>query len=196
MKPLLVGITGGIGAGKSVVCKIFMTLGVPIYDADSRAKWLMKNDESLKQRIQELFGPESFLNNELDREFIGKKAFHNPQLLNELNGLVHPVVAQDFKTFTEQHAAVNYVIKEAALLIETGSYTSLDHLILVTAPLEVRLARVKKRDTHRTRQDIEAIISKQLSDDEKIPLSDTIIVNDNRTLLIPQVLKLHEQFNQ
>jgi dephospho-CoA kinase len=196
MKPLLIGITGGIGAGKSIVCKIFQSLGVPVYDADSRAKWLMSNDDDLKKQIVDLFGPASFLGNELNREWIGKQAFHDPELLKALNDLVHPAVANDFNAFIAQNSGAKYLIKEAALLIETGSYKTLNHVVLVTAPLDVRIRRVQARDAHRAVADIEAIIAKQLPDEEKIPVAHTIITNDGNSLLIPQVLRLHEQFSK
>jgi dephospho-CoA kinase len=196
MKPLLVGITGGIGAGKSVVCKIFQALSVPIYDADSRAKWLMNHNDSLKAKIINLFGFESYENDQLNREWMGKKVFQNTKLLKQLNSLVHPAVSEDFAEFVGNNSDAKYIVKEAALLIETESYKSLDYLILVTAPLALRIERVKVRDAHRTVEDIESIISKQLSDDEKIHLADTIISNDGVSLLIPQVLKLHEQFSE
>ena len=194
--PLLVGITGGIGAGKSIVCKIFQALGTPIYDADSRAKWLMNYDASLKEKIVNLFGPMSYIDGQLNRELIGKNAFGNPELLAQLNGLVHPAVAKDFEEFVKTNSTKKYVLKEAALLIETGSYRALDHLIVITAPLDIRIERVQTRDTHRSKADIESIISKQLSDDERIQKADTVINNDGNSLLIPQVLKLHEQFSK
>jgi len=194
-RPYAVGITGGIGAGKSVICKVFSTLGAPVYDADSRAKWLMTHSGQLRSEILRLFGPESFSSGTLDRAYIASRAFHQPGLLDQLNALVHPAVAADFDQWVTAHASVPYIIKEAALLIETGTYKDLDYLILVTAPAAVRLARVQARDTHRSTADIEAIMNKQLSDDEKITLADCILVNDGQSLMVPRILQLHEQFN-
>lgn len=185
-----VGITGGIGAGKSIVCRIFQTLGVPVYDADSRARILMNQHEAIKARVLELFGEESYQNGQLNRVHIGKIAFHQPELLDQLNVVVHPAVAEDFETWSNAQP-VSYVIKEAALLVETGSYKSLDHLIVVSAPIEVRTKRVLQRDLHRNEKDVKAIMERQTSEEEKTKLADTIIVNDESQLVIPQVLAIH-----
>jgi len=194
-RPFTIGITGGIGAGKSVVCKVFQKLGVPVYDADSQARWLMNHSKELKRSIQSLFGEKSFLSGELDRAWVASQAFHHPELLNQLNALVHPAVAADFEEWTIKNASAKYVIKEAALLFETGSYKQLDHVILVTAPVAVRTQRVRLRDSHRSVSDIEAIMNKQMSDVDKMPLADSILVNDGQSLLVPQILQLHEQFS-
>jgi len=194
-RPLLVGITGGIGAGKSVLTKIVETLGVPIYDADSRAKWLMSNSDNLKSAVRVLFGEESYVDGKLNREHIGSIVFHKPILLTQLNALVHPEVERDFNAWIEKNSSQPYLVKEAALLFETGSYAALDKIILVTASKELRLERVLARDPHRTEQDVEAIMRKQLSDEEKREKADIVLTNDGTTLLIPQILKLHEQFS-
>jgi dephospho-CoA kinase len=156
----------------------------------------MNNNDTLRQQVTQLFGPESYVNGDLNRELVGKKAFHNPDLLQQLNAFVHPAVAKDFAEFVSHNSSKKYVVKEAALLIESGSYKALDHLIVVTAPLDMRIRRVSARDEHRSVSDIEAIISKQLSDDERINKANTVIHNDGTSLLIPQVLKLHEQFSK
>ncbi len=185
-----VGITGGIGAGKSIVCNIFQILGVPVYDADSRAKLLMNEHQVIRARVLELFGAESYQNGELNRVHIGKIAFHEPELLEKLNLVVHPAVAEDFKNWSSAQQS-SYVIKEAALLVETGSYKSLDHLIVVSAPIHIRTRRVLQRDPHRNEKDVRAIIERQASEEEKAKLADTIIVNDESQLVIPQVLNTH-----
>ncbi len=195
-RPLLVGITGGIGAGKSIICRVFSTLGAPVYDADSRAKWLMNHSPDLQLGIQSLFGEKSFQNGQLNREWLATHVFHQPDQLAQLNTLVHPAVADDFRMWVHAHADHAYVVKEAALLFETGTYRELDHTILVTAPVAVRTARVQQRDPHRTAEDIAAIMAKQLTDEEKAPLASTILVNDGSTLLLPQLLKLHAQFSR
>jgi len=195
-KPLLVGITGGIGAGKSIICRVFSVLGVPAYDADSRAKWLMNHSPELLQNLRTLFGDESIVNGQLNRDWLAANVFHDEHKLAQLNALVHPAVAADFEQWVKQHAAHRYVIKEAALLFETGSYRALDYTILVTAPQATRTARVQQRDAHRTATDIAAIMAKQLPDEEKALLASTILVNDGQTLLLPQILKLHAQFSR
>jgi dephospho-CoA kinase len=194
--PLQIGITGGIGSGKSMVCKIFSVLGVPIYDADSRAKNLMTTDGILVEQIKKEFGSLSYNSQGvLNREYLSASVFNQPNKLEKLNSLVHPRVAVDFKKWVEEHSAFAYIVKEAALLFESGSYRTLDKIILVTAPEAMRIERVLTRDTHRTRADIESIIRNQLAEEEKKKKADYIIRNDERELMVPQVLKLHERFN-
>lgn len=195
-RPLLVGITGGIGAGKSVISKIFKSLGTPIYDADSRAKWLMSHSENLTSSVQVLFGEDSYQDGELNRKHIASLAFHKPKLLTQLNALVHPEVERDFGNWVLENSSNPYLIKEAALLFEIGFYAKLDKLILVTASKEIRIERVLARDTHRNKKDIEAIMGKQLSDEEKKEKADIVLTNDGTTLLIPKILKLHEELQK
>lgn len=194
-KPLLVGISGGIGAGKSIISKIFGALDVPTYDADSRAKELMTESESLKSAIAVLFGDESYLEGELNRKHIASKAFYDPKLLNQLNLLVHPAVQEDFVKWVETQEAP-YVLKEAALLFESGSHKSLDKVILVTAPESVRVSRVLNRDNHRSEKDVKVIISRQMSDQDKEKLADIIISNDGTQMILPKVIHLHKEFSK
>lgn len=194
-KPIQVGVTGGIGCGKSLVCRIFGTLGIPLYDADSRAKNLMTTDRILVEQIKKEFGtlsynPEGALNKDHLR-----KAFGDPNEVEKLNGLVHPRVAVDYDLWVAKQEGVKYVIKEAALLIESGSARILDRIVVVSAPKELRIQRVLKRDPYRTEEEIEKIIRNQMDDKEKEKLADFIIVNDESRLVIPQVLELHERFS-
>ncbi|MGB0524245.1 MAG: dephospho-CoA kinase [Flammeovirgaceae bacterium] len=195
-KLLQIGITGGIGSGKSLICKIFQTLGVPIYDADSRAKWLMANDKSLIAKIKEAFGEAAYLENgEVNRVYLAQKVFRDGEQVKLLNRLVHPKVGEDSMAWSESwRGKVPYVIREAALMFESGSYKRMDKNITVFAPIDVRIARVLNRDTHRNEQQIRAIISKQMSEEERQQLADYVIRNDESELVIPQVLKLHEEF--
>ena len=195
-KPLLVGITGGIGAGKSLIAKVFESLGTSVYNADTRAKWLMTNSRNIISAIKVIFGDESYIGNELNRVHISSLAFHKPKLLTQLNALVHPEVELDFENWVDQNIRHRYLLKEASLLIEAGSCEKLDKLILVTAPENIRMKRILSRDNHRTEQDTEAIMRKQLSDEEKKKKSDIILANNGTFLLIPQILKLHEEFSQ
>lgn len=189
-----VGITGGIGTGKSLICKVFACLGAPIYDADSRAKLLMTTDTILVDQIRKEFGNLSYhTDGSLNREHL-REVFKEPLLLGKLNKLVHPRVGQDYLTWTLQHVGTPYVIKEAALLIESGAAEGLDKLIVVTAPLELRLKRVLIRDPHRTKNEIELIVSNQMSEVDKLERADFVITNDETKLVIPQVLELHERF--
>lgn len=192
-RPLLIGITGGIGAGKSVIARVFEILGVPVYDADSRAKELMAESESLKSAIKVLFGEQSFKDGAINRKHIASKAFQNPKLLAQLNELIHPRVKEDFENWSNDQKNP-YVLKEAALLFETGSYRQLDQVILVTASESTRLKRVSKRDSHRSEDDIRAIMSRQWSDEKKVKMAHHVLNNDNSALVLPEVMRLHEGF--
>ncbi|MEP0365400.1 MAG: dephospho-CoA kinase [Cyclobacteriaceae bacterium] len=191
-KPTQIGITGGIGAGKSVVTKIFSTLGIPIYDADSRAKALMNSKTELIGEIKNIFGEQAYVKGQLDRSYVAKRAFENKELLNSLNGVVHPAVRMDYGSWIEAHQDASFTLKEAALLFETGQYKDLDKTILVVAPKEMRIKRVVARDAHRAAADVKAIIKNQLSEEEKISLADFIIHNDESQSLIAQSLKTYK----
>lgn len=194
-KPLEIGITGGIGSGKSLVCKIFAKLGTPIYDADSHAKELMTTDGILVSAIKKEFGDLAYHpDGGLNRTYLASHVFNNQEKLDLLNSLVHPRVKVDYERWVEQHARHAYVVKEAALLFEAGSDKQLDAIIVVFAPEEMRINRVLKRDPHRTVDQVRDIIGKQMPEDEKIQRADYVVVNDESRLLIPQVLDLHEKF--
>lgn len=195
-KPLQIGITGGIGSGKTLVTKIFACLGIPVYDADSHAKELMTTDGILISQIKKEFGDLSYLSDgTLNRKYLGEVVFNQQEKLDILNGLVHPRVRHDFAQWTDRYKDKPYVIREAALLFETGVYRLLDRTIVVYAPEDVRVRRVMKRD-HRHEAQVRAIIQKQLSEEEKKALADDIIYNDDSILVIPQVLALHHRFLQ
>ncbi len=191
--PILVGITGGIGSGKSTVAKIFSILGIPIYYADDRAKWLMGNDEVLKTQIKDEFGTESYQSDgKLDRSFLAKEVFSDPEKVKTINSLVHPAVGRDFYAWSSTQNAP-YVLKEAALIFETGSHEALDFVITVSSPLKVRIARTLMRDPFRSAEQVNQIINQQLPDEQKNELADFVIKNTDNKLLIPQVLKIHQQ---
>lgn len=193
-KPLQIGITGGIGSGKSLVCRIFHTLGVPVYDADSRAKAVMTTDGILISHIKKEFGVLSYREDgSVDREYLAKEVFNNAERLKRLNNLVHPRVAKDFERWVNEQKS-NYILKEAALLFEAKSYTALDKVIVVFAPGELRIKRVLQRDPHRTKEQIKGIIQNQLQEEEKLKRADFVIMNDETQLVIPQVLELHRSF--
>lgn len=192
---LRMGITGGIGSGKSLISRIFATLGIPVYDADSRAKWIMSYHEGLKSEIITFFGEEAYLpTGQLNRAYLANLTFHNGEKLAVLNSIVHPKVGQDYLTWAEAHAKAPYLLKEAALLYESNSYQSLDKTITVYAPIEVRIGRVLQRDPQRSKGEIVAIIDKQMNEEERMRRADYVIYNDGSQLVIPQVLALHEQF--
>ncbi len=190
---LNIGITGGIGSGKTTVCKIFETLGIPIYYADDRAKFLMVTDAKLIEDIKNVFGDDAYLEDgSLNRSHIAKLAFNDRSLLNQLNGLVHPAVRKDTQNWANQQVGHPYILKEAALHFETGGYKLMDKMITVFAPKEMRIQRVLQRDSV-TRQEVEARIDKQLPDEKKMELADFIIYNDGSKSLIQQVLEVHRQ---
>ncbi|WP_426058406.1 dephospho-CoA kinase [Hymenobacter sp. B1770] len=191
---LRIGITGGIGSGKSIVSRLFHALGVPIYDADTRARWVMENDAKLRQQLTDAFGPTTYdAAGRLNRPVLAGTVFNNPALLTQLNSLVHPHVGTDFERWAkaQQQAGHPYVLKEAALLFEAGSYRQLDRIITVFAPVAVREARVLRRDLHRSPADVQAIMAKQLSEEEKVHRADYVLTNDEVLPLLPQVLALH-----
>ena len=190
-RQLKVGITGGIGSGKSTICRVFETLGASTYYADDRAKWLMANDDQLINEIKNLFGEDAYNDGNLERKFIAGQAFRDQSLLEKLNQLVHPVVARDVAKWIQENQHEPLLLKEAALLFETGSYKSLDKTILVTAPEEIRIQRVAGRDAHRTKADIRDIINKQIRDEKKSPLADFVIENDGKKPIIKQAMNIY-----
>lgn len=186
-----IGITGGIGSGKSAISLFFHILGVPIYNSDDRAKELMNH--TLREEIISLFGKEAYHEGSLNRRFIAGLAFHNPGLLTQLNNLVHPAVKEDFNAWCAEQKSP-YILKESALLIETGACKELDELVVVLVAEEERLKRVLKRDSSRNESEVKAIMNKQCSDSERVEAADYLIYNDNSCLLIPELLKMHDKF--
>ncbi|MBB6500034.1 dephospho-CoA kinase [Pedobacter cryoconitis] len=191
---LKIGITGGIGSGKSTVCRIFETLGIPVFYADTVAKEIMVTDPVLMEGISKTFGEESYTGGKLNNKHIAGIVFNNKEELAKLNALVHPAVFRAFDTWEETISAdVPYTLKEAALLFESGSYRLCDKNILVTAPKEVKIQRVMERDGA-SRAEVEARMDKQLGDEEKIKMADFLIRNEESQPVILQVLELHRQF--
>ena len=194
-KHLLIGVTGGIGSGKSLICNIFSVLGIPVYNADDRAKWLMSNNAGLIRKIKDLFGTESYnTDHSLNREYLANTVFSNSKQLNKLNALVHPAVAYDFSQWVLKNKEKTYLIKEAALIFETGANKNLNYVINIYTPEEVRIQRILKRDPHRGDAQVKAIIEKQLPDEKRKEMADFQIINDGKQLVIPQVLNLHNKF--
>ncbi len=186
-----VGITGGIGAGKTTVCRIFESLGIPVYYADERAKWLMVNDLRLVSSIKDLFGDKAYLpDGSLDRGLISSIVFSKKEKLDALNAAVHPAVFRDWEAWENEQKGAAYTLREAALLVETGTHRFLDKLIVVTAPLELRIARVMERDGV-SRGAVEARIARQLPEEEKVRLADFVVKNDGEESLVQQVWATH-----
>lgn len=194
---LKVGITGNMGSGKSIVSSIFRILNVPVYDADTRAKWVMSYDKILQEQIASEFGEDSYLTDgQLNRQFLAAKVFNDQDRLEKLNSIVHPRVGIDFENWIRNNSESAYIIKEAALLFESGSAKQLDKIIVVTAPEPVRLKRVQKRDPQRSVQQIKDIFNMQMDEGDKAKLADYIIKNDESELVVDQVLDLHNNFSQ
>ncbi len=187
----VVGLTGGIGSGKSTVAAAFNKLGVGVYIADTEAKRLMREDEELKSSIIQLFGQKAYLKGELNRKWISSQVFSDKVLLEKLNAIVHPKVAEDFASWKIRQEGV-YVIKEAAILFENGGYKECDYTILVVAPEEERILRVVERDKV-SREQVLKRIQHQWDDKEKIPLADFVLTNTNLQELPDSVSTIHRK---
>ena len=187
----IVGLTGGIGSGKTTVAKEFHALGVPIYIADEEAKKLMNTSKVLKRQLTNLFGEKAYVDNELNRPFIADIIFKNEAYLQKMNAIVHPKVGEHFKKWvSKQHT--DYVIKEAAILFENNGYKHCDFVITVTAPKDLKIARLLKRD-FTTREKINAVMNNQWPDDAKVKLSHFVIDNTTMGKMKAQVLKIHHE---
>lgn len=190
-----IGITGGIGVGKSLVCKIFQTLSIPVYDADHWAKWIMNNSVLVRRELEKSFGTDVFNTDGLNRQYLAKMVFSDKQKLQQLNSIVHPEVSKHYQDWVKEHADSQFTLKEAALLFESGSNKSLHKIILVTAPLEMRIQRIQKRDPQRSEQEIRDIIGQQMAESTKRELADFEIVNDERHSAIQQSLTIYEKLS-
>jgi dephospho-CoA kinase len=190
---LKVGITGGIGSGKTLVCRVFELLKVPVYYADDEARKLINQHPIIQKQLKDCFGVEIYLHeNALDRKKMAGIVFHDKTALKKLNSIVHPVVRQHFSQWLEQHPNAPYVVQEAAILFESGLYKKLDEVIVVDAPLELRIQRVMQRDQV-GREDVLARIQNQMPEKEKMALADFVIHNDGERLLLPQILSVHHR---
>ena len=186
-----VGITGGIGSGKSTVSQVFEILGVPVYYADDAAKRLMNQHEPMIRRLIESFGPETYVEGTLNRTHLSSMVFEDPEKLALLNSIVHPATLQDADEWM-QRQDYPYAIKEAALIFESGAQEHLDFVIGVYAPAHLRIHRVIKRDSI-TVEEVKARMDKQIAEDIKMRLCDYVITNDEQQLVIPQVVELHKK---
>ena len=191
---MVVGLTGGIGSGKSTIAKEFATLGIAVFNSDEQAKALIANNAQVKKRIMATFGEEAYQNGEYNRAYIAQIVFNNPEKLAILNGIVHPALAKYFKQWTKKQTSP-YVLKEATILFESGSYKDCNYIITVTAPEEVRIARVISRD-HCTEAQVRARMSQQWSDAQRIVLSNAVIENVDLENAKEQVKRIHFQLCQ
>lgn len=190
-----VGITGGIGSGKSLICQVFSHLRVPVYYADIEARLLMDYDPEIQQALKAILGTAVFHQGVLDRNRMASVIFRDKSLLDQVNSLIHPRVAAHFLGWCKHHADFPYVIQESAILFESNAFRDFDRIITVTAPEETRIQRVIIRKDM-TPEKAAAIIRNQLTEEEKIRRSHHVIVNDGTELVIPQVLKLHNLFKE
>jgi dephospho-CoA kinase len=191
---LKIGITGGIGSGKTTICQLFELLGVPVYYADNASRQLLGSDPEIKRSVVALFGEEILDEQKMiDRRKVASRVFGNDVALKKLNAIMHPAVGLDFERWLKQHRSVPYIIKEAAIMFESGAYKQLDKIIALTAPEELRIARVMKRDGSE-KEEVERRVAAQMSEQERVERSHYVIVNDEQQLVIPQVLQLHRIF--
>ena len=191
---LKVGLTGGIGSGKSTIAKIFEVLGIPVYYADDAAKRLMNEDDKLKEDIIRHFGKESYTNDRLNRSYLASLVFNNEEKLALLNSLTHPATINDANEWMQKQRSP-YIIKEAALIFESGSNDQLDYVIGVYAPAPLRIRRTMLRDNV-TEEEVLKRISRQMNEEEKMKRCDFIITNDEQQMVLPQVLALHEKLTR
>jgi dephospho-CoA kinase len=187
---LKIGLTGGIGSGKTTVAQIFEVLSIPVYYADQAAKELMNQDPELKKKIITAFGPSAYKDDELDRDYLGEMVFADADKLSLLNSFVHPVTLRNAEEWM-QNQKTNYAIKEAALIFEAGLEKFFDYVIGVTAPESLRIERVMKRD-RTTAENVRRRMEQQMDEKEKMNRCDFVIVNDDKQALLPQVLTIHE----
>ncbi len=189
-----IGITGGIGSGKSTACRIFAMLGAAVYNSDREARRLMNLDPRLIRQISSLFGPQAYKDGRLNRPYIASSVFQDPDLLAQLNEIVHPAVAADFQQWS-LHQLAPYVLEESAILFEAGADRLMDATVAVIAPEELRIQRTCLRDgTDET--SVRARIARQMDDDERTSRADYILIADEHRLLIPQIIELHNLFIQ
>lgn len=188
---LQVGLTGGMGSGKTTVARIFQTLGIPVYFADEEAKRLMRQNVDVRKAIIEAFGEESYKGTEFNRSFLVSNVLNDEEKLNRLNAIVHPVTIADAQGWMQKQTTP-YALKEAAIIFETGSEVYLDYVIGVTAPEETRIQRIMQRDG-RARKEVLLFMARQMDEKEKIDKCDFVIYNDGEQMLIPQVMEVHQK---
>jgi dephospho-CoA kinase len=187
-----IGLTGGIGSGKTTISKIFQILGAPVYYADDRSKFLLNSVPELINAVIKLFGKNAYDNNILNRKYIASVAFTDAEMLNKLNQIIHPAVEKDFIDWCSLHSQKKYIIKEAAILFESNAYRLMDKNILITAPIETRIIRVIARDGS-SRNEVEKRMVNQWPAEKLIPLADYVICNDDKTLILPQIIDIDKK---
>ena len=187
-----IGLTGGIGSGKSVVAKVFNSLGVPVYHADERAKQLMQNEQQIIDQLIRILGKDIYQEGRLNRKKMASIIFSKPDLLKQVNEIVHPFVLKDFEGWAEKQFNKPYVLAEAAILFESGMHKTIDYTIAVAAPEELRITRIMNRDGV-SREQVQQRMNNQLPEKEKIKMAGFVIYNDDTQFVLPQVLKIHDE---
>ena len=195
MKPHLIGITGGIGSGKSTVSQIISHLGYKVYNSDVRAYEIINDNKLVKEKLIKSFGLDIYENSSLNKEYVSKLIFNNESAKIKINSIVHPEVIEDFKNWVKVNNKEKILFKESALLFESGSYQELDKVIYVYCDKKIRIERIIKRDRHRSINQIENIIKTQIGSEKAKKLTDYILVNDQRRLLLPRLVKLLEDIS-
>jgi dephospho-CoA kinase len=188
---LKVGLTGGMGSGKSTVSQVFINLGVPVFNSDLVARNIVNTNAKAIKKIKNTFGENLYDSGELDRKSLASIVFINPDALEKLNSIVHPLVGEAFDSWCEKNSSAPYIIKEAAILFESGAYQNLDRIITVYTKKEERIRRIIIRD-HSSAEEVEHRMNNQWSDETRNKLADFIIINDDKDKLLPQVMELHE----
>ena len=189
MKPKLIGITGGIGAGKSTVSTICKHLGFKVYNSDQRAKEIVSEDPIIKKKLISFFGNNVYKNGVLDRKFLSDKIFNDKSSLQQINSIIHPAVKKDFNCWITNNSNEKILFKESALLFESGAYKELDKIILIVSDKNLRVSRVLNRDQKRSKKEIESIIDKQIDVVDAIKYADIVIDNNHKKMLLPSVIK-------
>ena len=189
MKPKLIGITGGIGAGKSTVSTICKHLGFKVYNSDQRAKEIVSEDSIIKKKLISFFGNNIYKNGVLDRKFLSDKIFNDKSSLEQINSIIHPAVKKDFNSWVINNSNEKILFKESALLLESGAYKELDKIILIVSDKNLRVSRVLNRDQKRSKKEIESIIDKQINEAEAIKYADIVIDNNHKKMLLPSVIR-------
>ena len=188
----IVGITGGMGSGKTTVCRIFERLGVPVFYADDEAKKILFEDKAVFKKVRDTLGPGILTDGKPDKKKIAAEVFSDDKKLKALNAVIHPAVQKKFSSWCKIKKNEKYVLKEAAILFESGSHKECDLIITVSAPEHIRIDRAGRRDKL-SAQEIKKRMEKQLPEEERNTRSDFVIINDNEQLVIPQVIKIHEK---
>lgn len=189
MKPKLIGITGGIGAGKSTVSTICKHLGFKVYNSDQRAKEIVSEDSIIKKKLISFFGNNIYKNGVLNRKFLSDKIFNDKSSLQQINSIIHPAVKKDFNSWVINNSNEKILFKESALLLESGAYKELDKIILIVSDKNLRVSRVLNRDQNRSKKEIESIIDKQIDEVDAIKYADIVIDNNHKKMLLPSVIK-------